>query len=983
MTLIISCFPGELGKKVGMIGEVKAAETINDPTIVANSSMDARQTVTWDCVWFGSYPQTEIVDKAETCGIYGQSFAEISDYEVNTSIYSALKSASGWDSNGDITMNGTKYRRIKKGDATSPYLSGHSGYYNWNDSNTYHYFRYDPIKWRVLDTDGSSALLLADKALDAQQYNTVSEPVTWETSTIRSWLNGYEASSNQQNMDYRNKNFMDSAFTQVQQGGILTSSLTNADNIKYGTEGGNDTSDKIFLLSESEVCTDAAKSYGFVSRDTIYDEARKCKSSTYSKAMGTWSQTDLSYYAGNCWWWLRSPGAVTNQADKVSFYGYVYENNYVDGEQGVRPALRLNLASTNLYSYAGTVSSGNRYPIDLKEDVWNFRNPDKGGISYQVYKDIFGEVKGSIAYLKGGKGDGGLCYGMAQTVLASYLGFPKISSYESIGGFTHPEKLWDVQSNAYNYQINSSAMDLIRHAFVYQYTFKSTFDSSGTKDDLEGLYQAAIDFQGNGGEPVSITMSSGSSPFSKGYHELAVTGVHKGKDAVEIHVYDCNMPRVNTLIVLYGKPGSFTGKWEYLFYDNNSGNYIQMNHSEDGNNSHLEYRTVTNDFINTYKSKMGISRSVNAYAMNNEDNNLMLAISKNAQGLLCYNGETMDINELYDCESDKVFPVKVASGDDKDSGNILCWLAGNENTFSCQEVSADSEITFSGNGAAVSVKASNQSDISADPATNTVGIAGLSGTEFTVDYDYIDNGVVNRVEVSGVSEGDVTVVPADGEASVDGASNVTVNKTSFKLEKESEQTIEDKGKPTTTTSQKKATTKVSRIILTGISKKIVHGKKIKLTVTILPKNAANKKLKWSTSNKKLATVTQSGLVKISKKAKPGKTVKITAAATDGSGKKQVWAIKVMKGAVKKITVKGYKKTLKAGKTMKLKAVVKTTKGKPVNKKLKWTSLSPKYATVTQTGKVKAKPAGKGKTVKIKVESTDGTNKSVVKKIKIK
>ena len=108
-----------------------------------------------------------------------------------------------------------------------------------------------------------------------------------------------------------------------------------------------------------------------------------------------------------------------------------------------------------------------------------------------------------------------------------------------------------------------------------------------------------------------------------------------------------------------------------------------------------------------------------------------------------------------------------------------------------------------------------------------------------------------------------------------------------------------------------------------------------------------------------------------------------AKAKDGSGKKAVWKIKVMKGAVKKITVKGYKKTLKAGKTMKLKAIVKVTKGKPVNKKLKWTSLNPKYATVTQTGKVKAKTAGKGKTVKIKVESTDGTNKSVTKKIRIK
>ena len=45
--------------------------------------------------------------------------------------------------------------------------------------------------------------------------------------------------------------------------------------------------------------------------------------------------------------------------------------------------------------------------------------------------------------------------------------------------------------------------------------------------------------------------------------------------------------------------------------------------------------------------------------------------------------------------------------------------------------------------------------------------------------------------------------------------------------------------------------------------------------------------------------------------------------------------------------------------MKLKAMVKTTKGKPVNKKLKWTSSNPAYATVTQAGKVKALPATAG------------------------
>lgn len=177
--------------------------------------------------------------------------------------------------------------------------------------------------------------------------------------------------------------------------------------------------------------------------------------------------------------------------------------------------------------------------------------------------------------------------------------------------------------------------------------------------------------------------------------------------------------------------------------------------------------------------------------------------------------------------------------------------------------------------------------------------------------------------------------------------------------------------------------KVSGISLSGLSHKIVAGKKMKLTASAKPNNATKKSLKWSSSNPKIATVTQNGLVTIGKKATPGKTVTIKAKATDGSGVSADFKIKIMKGAVKKITVKGYKKTLKVGKTMNLKAVVKVTKGKPVNKKMKWKSSNPKWATVTPSGKVRALRAGKGKTVKITVMSTDGTNKKVVKKIKIK
>ena len=172
--------------------------------------------------------------------------------------------------------------------------------------------------------------------------------------------------------------------------------------------------------------------------------------------------------------------------------------------------------------------------------------------------------------------------------------------------------------------------------------------------------------------------------------------------------------------------------------------------------------------------------------------------------------------------------------------------------------------------------------------------------------------------------------------------------------------------------------KVNKISFSAISTKIAAGKKIKLTTLINPQNATNKTLKWTTSNNKLATVDKNGVVTLNKKA-GGKTVKITAEATDGSGKKATFTIKIMKGSVKKIKISG-KKTVKAGKTLKLKAKVKAGKG--ANKTLKWTSSNTKYATVS-SGKVKALKAGKKKSVKITAMATDGSGKSKTVTIKIK
>ncbi len=174
--------------------------------------------------------------------------------------------------------------------------------------------------------------------------------------------------------------------------------------------------------------------------------------------------------------------------------------------------------------------------------------------------------------------------------------------------------------------------------------------------------------------------------------------------------------------------------------------------------------------------------------------------------------------------------------------------------------------------------------------------------------------------------------------------------------------------------------KVTKIQIAGASRKIAAGKKIQLTASVLPSNASNKAVKWTTSNKKYATVDSKGKVSV-KKAGAGKSVTITATAADGSGVKATYKIKIQKDAVKSITLKA-KKTVKAGKTLKVKATVKTT-GKKANKTLKWTSSNTKYATVSSKGVVKAKKAGKGRKVKITASATDGSGKKKTVTVKIK
>lgn len=99
---------------------VKNPISIQNPQIVTDTSLSAGVRVTWDCVWFGSYPQSEIT-------------------AADGSIYTKLKNASGWDIKGDVTIDGVKYRRIRKGDVTNYTAATKDGVvsYPWADAITY------------------------------------------------------------------------------------------------------------------------------------------------------------------------------------------------------------------------------------------------------------------------------------------------------------------------------------------------------------------------------------------------------------------------------------------------------------------------------------------------------------------------------------------------------------------------------------------------------------------------------------------------------------------------------------------------------------------------------------------------------------------------------------------------------------------------------------------------------------------------------
>lgn len=170
----------------------------------------------------------------------------------------------------------------------------------------------EEIEWKVLEKDQNGKMLLISRyALDCRHYHSKNEKVTWETSDIRSWLNN---------------DFYNTAFTKSQRAKIKTTTLENRDNADYNTDGGNDTKDKVFLLS-----IDEAKAY---LPSTV---ERVCIATKYAESQGS----QLESLTRSCRWWLRSPGSTLYTASFVKVDGFILQlGTPVSVEKrSVRPAM--------------------------------------------------------------------------------------------------------------------------------------------------------------------------------------------------------------------------------------------------------------------------------------------------------------------------------------------------------------------------------------------------------------------------------------------------------------------------------------------------------------------------------------------------------------------------------------------------------------------------------------------------------------------
>ena len=187
-------------------------------------------------------------------------------------------------------------------------------------------------EWRILEVQKNTALIITEYIIEQRAYHNAYKDITWADCSLRKYLNS---------------EFYD-RFTAAEKSRIIPVLNKNPDNQWYGTKGGTDTQDSIFLLSiEETVCRyfgDSSSKLYSPGKNQRYWFERKDKNN--SKRIARLE----SRKEGSWWWWLRSPGRVSIKAVYIHGDGNIgiqgnniLKGNISDGEckGGVRPALWL------------------------------------------------------------------------------------------------------------------------------------------------------------------------------------------------------------------------------------------------------------------------------------------------------------------------------------------------------------------------------------------------------------------------------------------------------------------------------------------------------------------------------------------------------------------------------------------------------------------------------------------------------------------
>lgn len=190
--------------------------------------------------------------------------------------------------------------------------------------------------WRILDIQGNAALIITEYIIGQQPYHNYAGDVTWADCSLRKYLNGEFYST----------------FTAADQSRITPVWNKNRDNPWYGSRGGEDTRDDIFLLSiEEAVCQ-------------YFGDSSKNLDNRSAKQRYWFQKKDENNYKrrSTCdgygwWWWLRSSGRDNRRAVYIHGDGNIgiqgngtfrYSSSTIhpstgDNSGGVRPALWLSL----------------------------------------------------------------------------------------------------------------------------------------------------------------------------------------------------------------------------------------------------------------------------------------------------------------------------------------------------------------------------------------------------------------------------------------------------------------------------------------------------------------------------------------------------------------------------------------------------------------------------------------------------------------